>query len=175
MTNKRGGARNVALGGVLLALALVVLFLASYVPGIELCLYAVSSLIVMIAIMELGLGLGALFYLAVTLLSFVLIPARGAFLLFGAFFGAFPFVKYAVESRRKRVVEIIVKLLFFNAVMGLALVFFRELFFADLALPDFHWLILAALAQPVVLLYDMVLTLAVGYYRDNLRKKINRE
>ena len=48
----------------MLALSVVTLFLASFVPGFELTLYAVSSLYTAVMIMETRVKGGGLFYIA---------------------------------------------------------------------------------------------------------------
>ena len=55
-------SRTIALGGVLLALSAASLFLASFVPGIELSFYALSSFFTAAMVVEAGAKGGWMFY-----------------------------------------------------------------------------------------------------------------
>ena len=66
------------MGGICLALAVIFMFGASFVPGIELTLFLISSLFTAIMIIETGAGGGALVYGGASLLGLVLIPQKVA-------------------------------------------------------------------------------------------------
>ena len=80
-------AKAVALGGVLTALSLVLLYLASVSPTGRLGLTAVAGVVPAAAVVSGGLGAGVLSYLAAGLLGLLLIPAKAAAILYLLFFG----------------------------------------------------------------------------------------
>ena len=56
--------QTIALGGICLALTVVFIFAGSIVPGIELTMFAISSLFVAVMIMESGVRAGVILYAA---------------------------------------------------------------------------------------------------------------
>lgn len=124
--SERGG--KTALGGILAAGALVMLWLASVAPSGRLGLTAVGGLFPMAATLAAGRAAGYLCWGAAGLLALVILPDKGVALLFLVFFGLYPVVKEAIESLRRLPVEWILKLAYFNAVLTLSWFLFRQLF-----------------------------------------------
>ena len=67
---------KIALGGICLALTVIFLFGGSIVPGIELTLFAISSLFTAVMILETGVKGGVLLYAGAVLLGFAIIPNK---------------------------------------------------------------------------------------------------
>ena len=159
-------AKTVATGGIFLALSLATLFGATTVPGIELTLYTLSSFYAAFIIVEISTSAAWLFYFASVLLTFVIIPNKGALIPYTIFFGLYGIVKYYIENYKKikQPVEIILKLLFCNLVFFLGFVFFGELFLGAIQVPDFALPIIIVGAQVFFLAYDYLFTLVIGFY-----------
>ena len=162
---------KVALGGICLALSVVDLYLASFVPGVELTLYAVSSIFVCIMISETGIKGGLMLYVAATILGFLLMPGKLGILPYIFFFGIYPIVKLFAEKSRSRVVTIIIKISAFLVIAFVGYNFFRELLFANIRLPQMLGWILAVGAVVGFILYDYILSGLLAIYR----RKIKRE
>lgn len=156
--------RAVAIGGVFLALSLATLFVATFIPGIELTMYAFSSFYVAFIIMESGIKGGVSFYIASLLLAAILVPNKGALLPYAMFFGLYGIVKYLIEKIKIIPVEMILKLIFFNISYMIGLLFFKELFLGNISLPDMALPILIVGAQAFFLFYDYLFTLIIGFY-----------
>lgn len=158
--------KKIATGGVLLALSIATLFGATFVPGIELTLYALSSVYVAIIILEFTVNTGWLFYFASVMLAFILIPNKGALIPYTIFFGIYAMMKYYIESFKKisQPVEVILKLLFFNLMFVLGFLFFGTLFTGAIRIPDIALPVILVLAQFFFLAYDYILTLLIGFY-----------
>jgi hypothetical protein len=164
--NKNKSARTVAIGGVFLALSVVFLFLATIIPGIELTLFTLSSFFVAFMIIETSIQGGWIFYLASYLIAYIIIPNKGAIIPFAIFFGLYPVIKYYIESF-KRIpfpIEIIIKLVLFNVIFGAGVILFKQLFLNAVQIPDVAFPIIIIGAQVFFLVYDYLLTLAVGFY-----------
>lgn len=159
-------AKKIAVAGVLLALSVVTLFGATFVPGVELTLYTLTSAYVAMIVIEYNAATAWLFYIASVLLSALLVPNKGGLIPYVIFFGVYAIIKYWIEKSKKlsRPLEIILKLLFCNAMIGLGYVFFAAAFTGAIRLPDAAWPILLAGAQLFFLAYDYVLTLVIGFY-----------
>lgn len=156
--------RAVALGGVMLALSIVTLFFAAFVPGVELTLFALASFYVAFIIMETDIKGGWVFYLASTLLSALLVPNKFAILPYAMFFGLYGIVKYYIEKIRKQSIEIPLKLLFFNIMCAAGILLFQEAFLGNIALPDVALPVLIIGAEIAFLFYDYLFTLGLGFY-----------
>ena len=57
---KRNKTFKIALGGICLALAVIFMFGAAFVPGIDMTLFAIASLFTVILIIETGVGGGVI-------------------------------------------------------------------------------------------------------------------
>lgn len=162
--------KTAALGGILLALSTATLFLAGVIPGVELTLYAVSSVYTAIMILETNGKAGGLFYIASGLMALIILPNKAAVLPYLFFFGIYGVVKYYIEKIGKQPVEICLKLLYFNLSMGVGILLFRTLFLANFQLPDYGNYLLILGAQLVFLLYDYIFTLLIAFYKRRFPK-----
>ena len=159
--------RSIATAGVLLALSIATLFAASVVPGVELTLYALSSLYVVINVIEFTPNTGWLFYFASVMVTWLLMPNKMALIPYTFFFGMYPMIKYYIEFYLKKfpqVVQIILKLAYCDTIFYLGFSFFGIAFTGPLHLPDLAFPILAIGGQVFFLLYDYIMTLVIGFY-----------
>ena len=93
---------KIALGGICLALTMVCLFGGSIVPGIELTLFAISSVFTAVMVLEAGVKGGLLLYVAAVLLGFAIIPNKLAMIPYTFLFGYYGIVKYYIEKLSSR-------------------------------------------------------------------------
>lgn len=158
--------KTVATGGVLLALSIVTLFAATWIPGIELTLYTISSFYVAFIMIEISQGAGWLFYAASLMLGFMIIPNKTGIIPYALFFGLFAMVKFYIERSKKlpQPAEIILKLLFCNLSFISGIVLFGELFLGTIRVPDVALPILFIGAQIFFLAYDYLFTLVINFY-----------
>ena len=75
-TGRKNPSSVIALGGICLALTLAFLFAGSVAPGIELTLFALSSLFTAVMVLESGVGAAALLYAAAVILGFFIVPNK---------------------------------------------------------------------------------------------------
>lgn len=131
MRNQRfsKSASRTALGGVLAALSLLLLFAATLLPSGRIGMVAVAGLVPAAGVISGGLATGFLCYGAAGLLGLLLLPDKGCALLYAIFFGLYPMVKSAIERLRKLPLELLLKLAFFNGVLAILLFGFSALLF----------------------------------------------
>ena len=161
--------RRIALGGVLAAGSLAVLWLTSLAPTGQLGLTAVAGLFPVAAVLSAGRTAGYLCWAAASLLGLLLVPSKGVVLLYLFFLGLYPVLKSRLESLKSRPAEWIGKLACFNAALTVLLAFFRALFLP--ALPG--WLtanlwVLYGAGNAVFLAYDIALSRLIGGLRGRL-------
>ena len=167
-------ARNIALGGVLVALTTIVLYLAAFLPISTLAILTIASSIIPICIIRSDVQTAIFVYIASSLIAFFLVPINISSLYF-IFFG--------VLGKEK--LEILFKLLFFNVVFivgflimqnilginvitGLEAMIFK---FFDSSSKTIAIIILWIIAQPVFLIYDYAMTMIITFYMERIHKK----
>ncbi len=163
--------RNIALSGVLLALSVITLYAETIFPTGRLSLYAISSFLVAIVVLESGIKAGWVFYIASLLLSAILIPDKLALVPYGLFFGVYAMIKYYVERMDKKPVEIVLKLIFFNLSFGLAYILAKEVLLAAVNIPALSMVIVLAVLQIIFLVYDYAFSIVINYYRKRFLRR----
>ena len=169
-------SRKVAFCGIISALALV-LMLTAYFPYLLFAIPAMAGALLMLIVEEVNKkwALGA--YAAVALLS-LLICEKEASLLFVFFFGVYPIIKSSIEKCRSRVLEYILKYLFFNATILIAYVFIIFVFGISMevieGLGAYTYLVLLALGNIVFIIYDIALSRLITGYIEKLQPRIRR-
>ena len=168
--NNNQRVKSITLSGILLAFTVICVFLAATLPTSRLTLYAVSSLFVAVIIIEVGVKSGWAFYLASSILSVVLVP-RLEVIPFVVFFGLYGLIKLYIEKLNSRVLEYVLKLIYFNICLVLGLFFLKELILdgVKLSAPVY---IVAALLEVVFIVYDYVYTLFIRFYASKLKPKL---
>lgn len=168
MEGKKGfNSRKAALGGILLAMAVITLYLEAVMPVNKLSLYALSSFFVALMIVESGVKAGWTFYMASCLLAFIIVPDKIALLPYVLFFGLYGIVKFYIEKLRKLILEYLLKFVCFNLSLGAAVLFIRE-YIANIVKIDFPWWALVIALEIVFFIYDYVYTLFIQYYNQKL-------
>lgn len=121
----RGGgstrARPVALAALVVAAAVLFVWLAATVPTNRLFFLGGSSLALYVLALDAGAGTALLAAAAAGLLTAFLLPAGPWTLAFLGFFAPYPVVKYGIERVPVRPLAWVLKLLVFNACLGLPL------------------------------------------------------
>ena len=168
--NSGSKVKRITLSGILLAFTVISVFLAATLPTSKLSLYALSSLFMAVIIIEFGTKAGWAFYLASALLSLLLVP-RLEVIPFIVFFGVYGLIKLYIERLRGRVIEYILKLIYFNICLVLGLFFLKEIILGGINLTAPVYII-AAVLELVFLLYDYIYTLFIRFYGSQLKQKL---
>lgn len=171
MPDSSGKTFRIALGGILGALTVICLFLASILPTSRLSLYALSSFFISIVVIETGIKAGWIFYVSTALLAGILVPDKLEVIPYVIFFGIYGIIKYHIEAIKKLYVEYILKYAYFNLCMAAAILLIRQVFAESVKIQLPWWLIIAAF-EIVFLVYDLVYTMFIAYYKDKLKKKL---
>ena len=150
--------RRTALGGVLAAGSLAVMWLACFFPTGKLGLTAA------------GRPAGLLCWAAASVLGLLLLPDKGVALMYLCFLGLYPTVKSRMENVKSRVVEWVGKIAFLNLALSICWFVFRSLFLP--ALPQWigekTWLVYLV-GNVVFLIYDIGLSRLIGAVMVRLR------
>ena len=168
---KKSKTFKLALGGICLALTLIFMFAGSIVPGIELTLFAISSLFVAVMILESGVSGAILLYLAACILGFILVPNKIGIVPYVFLFGYYGIVKYFIEKLPKASSQLIIKAAFFAIVMCIGFLGFKELLLGAVELPDYPVAILIIAGTVFMMLYDYIYTMAINLYVNKIQRK----
>lgn len=171
MKGNSASTKKIALNGILGALAVICILLASVLPTNRLSFYALSSFFIAVSIIETGARSGWVFYVATSLLALIIVPDKLGIVPYAVFFGLYGLVKYYMEKLDKIVIEYVLKFIYFNICMGLAILTIRSFFGYALEVKLPWWLLIVAL-EVVFFIYDFVYTLFIHYYRDKLRPRL---
>lgn len=105
-----------AMGGLGMAFALVLLYLSAISPRGSLSLVAIAGFVPYFVHCFSGISAGLLCWAGVSLLSLLLIPDKSVCFLFALVLGPYPLVKTKVEGLKLRGLQVAVKLLYASAV-----------------------------------------------------------
>ena len=169
---------KVALGGVVAALSLLFMILAGVTSTLVYAIPMITGALLMMLVVEFGHGFAGLIYVAVSIISLLLLGNKEAAIMYVAFFGYYPIIKSILEKHIKGFVCWIVKYLIFNVAMVVSYFVITKIFmisfddiesFGKFALP-----LLLLAGNVLFVMYDVVLTRLVSIYLYRWRKSIKR-
>lgn len=165
-TNK---TRVLALCSLFSALGVIILYLGSLIEVIDLSMAVVASLLVVVAVIEIGGVYPWLIYAVTSVLSFLLLPNKFVAAVYLAFAGFYPILKSKLE-KIKGIVCTLLKLGVFNlcllAVWGVSKLFVIPFETA------YGIAVTAVILNLVFVLYDFALTRLISAYIYVWRKKL---
>lgn len=162
---------KIALGGICLALTLIFLFAGSMIPGIELTLFAISSLFTAVVIIESDARNGIIMYIAAVILGLALLPNKLAIIPYSFFFGYYGILKYYIEKLKSAAVQIVAKVVFFAAILCVGLLCFKELLLGSVHLPDYPAALLIIAGVLMLVIYDYIYTLLINFYIKRVKNR----
>ena len=165
----------VAFCGIIAALCIVLMIFAGAVQIATLAIPALSGMLLMFIVIEIGAKWALCVYAAVSVFSLLFVADKEAALMFTLFFGYYPILKAKLDNVSPKLLSLCIKLAVFNAAM------ICEYFAAIkiLMIPDEEFmmfgvsipLVLLFLANIVFVLYDKALIGVVAIYCQRLRGK----
>lgn len=166
--------RRITLAALLTALSLVVLWAAVLAPWGRIGLISVAGLMPTAAVISAGPMAGGLCWAGTSLLALILLPGKDCGLLYLFFFGLYPLIKYATERLRRLPLELVLKLVFFNAVFTVLWFGFRSIFLWSLPQAEkLGWLLYPA-GNVVFLAYDYGFSKLIAFYVIRVDRPMRR-
>lgn len=166
-------SKDIAYMGVLLALNQLFIVLSSIVETNTILFFALASLIVSVVIIDFSFKNGVVFFIASCILGYFLSFNKIEFVSYILFFGVYSIIKYLIERyvimlKHALIVEIILKILFFNIAVLILYFILKEFIVITL----FWWMI--PIAEIGFLLYDYAFTILIKYYVKNIKTLIRK-
>lgn len=164
-------SKSIARGGMFTALSLLCVYLSTIMPTSKLYILGIASCIIIISVLTIGIKNSLIVYAATSMLSIVLLGPKWNVLAYVILFGSYGFIKYYIEKINNLVLEIIIKLIFFN--ICVVVIYYLFIFFLGAAptlkIPlGFAFVML----QPVFLICDYAVTLFIAYMKKHYLKNI---
>ncbi len=160
-------AKDITLGGILIALTIITLYLNLIIPINTFAILTISSCYVPIAIIKDNIKLGILVYVASSIIGFLIIPLN-IMIPFVLYFGIFGLVKFYIEKLKNLPLEIILKLAFSNLMLFLGYFLFTS-FVGPINFKLPLWMLLILL-QFVFIIFDYALTLIITSFITRFNK-----
>jgi hypothetical protein len=107
-------------------------------------------------------------YTTISILSLFIIPSKLISIAYIMIFGSYGFVKYYIEKLRITILEIILKLLYFNISSAIIISIYKLVI---LNLPNINIYLLILLMEFCFIVYDYTLTAFISYANNKLIKK----
>ncbi|MGN0537914.1 MAG: hypothetical protein ACI4M3_08070 [Acutalibacteraceae bacterium] len=129
---KMNGTKKTAYGGILTAIAVVLLIVSGILPKGRFFLPLAAGLAVFAAAREFSNGFGVMIYVAVSLLSFLVCADKTGVLCFVLIFGYYPLIKRKIEYIKNGVLSWGLKFILFTAVFAAFILMNKFVFGTDL-------------------------------------------
>lgn len=169
-----------AMGGLVTAAAIAILFLGSIIPFATFASPALAALCVLYFCLEFTAGTAAVVYAAIAVLAVLLVPDKEQAFLFVCVFGFYPVVKKLVERRLPKLFGLLIKMLYFNGtICGLYYVLTR-LFVLEVVRSEFAeyttvmLIVMLVMGNIMFYLYDIALTRVSFLYFAKLKPRLVR-
>ena len=169
----------IALSSMFCALGIVILFFGGMLGDLDLTVSAIASLIILVAIIEMGVKTGALIYGVTSAIALLLFPAYYITPMYVCFVGFYPLLKYYADKKR-RWLSFTLKLVTLNLMLAVLLVLAEFVYGIDvnsMQVGSFelgNWVILLTyvLANVTFLIFDYCLDKLIILYNLKFRQML---
>lgn len=178
MTDSSKKSSKTAVGGIVTALSIVLMFLTSIIPSMTYALPAAAGILLSLIVIEIDKRWSLGVYAAVSLLSILLIADKEAAVMYIMFFGYYPVLKGVFEGKLNPVLSWVLKFTVFN--IGIVLATLITIYVFNIPFDEMErygkWaaVLLLALGNVVFLIYDFALTNLIKLYLLKWRKTFRK-
>lgn len=167
-----------ALGGIITALSVFIMFLAGIIPNMTYVIPELASILLIVTTQEADLKWSVFIYAAVSLLSIFIVADKEAVVMYVFLIGYYPILKDIYDRRLHPVLRFLAKFVTFSVTTILAyLVIIYILLIPIEGMGRFGkytaWILLA-IGNVAFFLYDWMLGKLVLLYRKNMQKHIRK-
>ncbi|MEE1057268.1 MAG: hypothetical protein UH239_08495 [Acutalibacteraceae bacterium] len=168
---------NVALCGVISAISVVVMMLTAVVPVATYATPALAGMILVVLVIETNCKWAFASYIAVSIVSLLIVPDKEAVSLYVLFFGYYSMLKQFIESHIKnRMIQLGIKILVFS--VAAISIYFISINLLGIPAEEYQIMginipvVFLVLGIIVFLLFDYAFTGIISTYIDKFRDKI---
>lgn len=163
--NSKKVSYKVSLGGIVAALCLLMMFMTTVFPVLDMALPLFAGMLITVVAVEVSPSWALVTYVTVSLLSFFITPDKSAAIIFAAYFGYYPILRIYLEKFRLKVIAWLIKFASFCVSMVIIYELLIKLFGTVDLIEEFGFLkeymvpVLLAGGVLIFLLYDYTLGL----------------
>jgi len=157
-----------ALGGIIAALSISMMFLIAVIPFFTYALPAAAAILLIPIVIEINKKWAFGVYASVSILALLVVPNKEVAVIYAAFFGYYPIIKAFFESRFPKTIVFILKLLIFNITMFTS--YYLMLKFMGIEIDELKTFgvyavpILLIIGSVAFVMYDFALTKIISLY-----------
>lgn len=178
MNKRKQISFKVSLGGVAAALSVLLMVVAGLTSTLVYAIPMFTGALLMVLVIELGSGFATAVYVAVSVISLLILGNKEAAVMYVAFFGYYPILKSLLEKHLKPVLCWIIKYIIFNIAMVASYFVVTKIFMISMedieAFGKWALLLLLLAGNVVFAMYDVLLTRLVTIYFYRWQKYIKR-
>ena len=167
-----------AFGGIIAALSIVLMFSTGLIPTLTYAIPAICGAFLMAVVIEISPAFASAIYVAVSILSLLVVADKEAAVMYAAFFGYYPIIKSFIERKTGKIASWVIKYIIFNIAMVVSYFIVAKVFMISFDDIDFlgKWALpgLLFVGNIVFVLYDIALTRVVTAYLIRWQKYIKR-
>lgn len=164
-------SKRIATAGVLTALCFVFLYVGSIFQTMDLSAAAIGSIIILIAMIELGKKWAWGVYAASAILSMLLLPYKSPAAVFALFAGFYPIIKEPLNKIKPTFFSYLARILCFNAAFAALVFVFAKLLNIQEDYLNLE-IVLFALGNVTFIVYDFALERIAVTYLTRLKPRI---
>ncbi|MHC1684170.1 MAG: hypothetical protein AB6733_14640 [Clostridiaceae bacterium] len=169
----RNDTLRLARGGIFVALSFILLYISTIIPINKLYILGLTAAIIPMSILSIGIQKSVGVYLATSILGVLFLGFKGNVIGYVLFFGLYGFIKLYIEKLSNIVVEIILKLVFFNISMYsiyliIMLLVGNIILAYPLPLP-----VIIVILQVIFLICDYALSIIISNVDKHLLKRLD--
>lgn len=177
---ERGAALNntslTALGGIISALSVFMMFLSGVFPFLTYVIPAFSGLLLIVTVREADLKWSFFIYCAVAILSMLVVADKEAAVMYTFFFGYYPVVREFLERHSSGVLKVIAKFAIFNVSVVLGYLVIIYVFAIPIEEMEefgkYTYLVLLGLGNIIFVLVDNIISNLTYIYDKRWHKRI---
>lgn len=168
----------IALGGILTALSIFIMFWSSVFPVLAYTLPAFAGALLLIMVKEAEKKWSIMVYIAVGILSLIVVSNKEAVVLYIFFFGYYSILKEVIENRFTSIIKWIFKLIVFNISIVLAFIVIIYVFAVPIEELEeygkYSAYIMLGAGNIIFIIYDYALTNLMIIYDDHWHKRFKK-
>lgn len=164
--------KKLALSAVLTALSVLLLYMASLLPGAKLAVCAMAGLLPAAVVITCGLGWSTGVWIATAVLALLLCPQKEAALAYALMLGPYPMLKSLIERLDRLFLEWILKLAVFYALLSGIYFGFRAVFLQLIRLQTEQLAMFFLLCGVAFAAYDIAFSRLIALFMRRVGKYI---
>ena len=165
--------KKIAVAGILTALAVLLLFIGSILDVLDLASAAMGTLVILVAMIELGNSWALGVYAAASVISLLILPHKLPALVFAAFSGYYPVLKKPLNKIKPKFLSYITRIAIFNVFFFLSY-FIATKLFGEVFEYEFLSYIFAILANVTFVIFDLAIERLAVFYTVKIKPKFDK-